>query len=41
MKIPIVNYGVLISDMHWAIPRTLQPFDEAMAQWERMQLQTA
>jgi [FeFe] hydrogenase H-cluster maturation GTPase HydF len=41
MNIPIVNYGVLISYMHGAIPRTLQPFDEAMAQWERMQLQTA
>jgi [FeFe] hydrogenase H-cluster maturation GTPase HydF len=40
MNIPIVNYGVLISYMHGAIPLTLQPFDEAMAQWERMQLQT-
>ena len=40
MNIPIVNYGVLISYMHGALPRTLQPFDEAMLQWEKMQLQT-
>ena len=36
--IPIVNYGVLISYMHGAIPRALQPFDEAVAEWEKMQL---
>ncbi len=36
--IPIVNYGVLISYMHGAIPRALQPFDEAIAEWEKMQL---
>ena len=37
-EIPIVNYGVLISYMHGAIPRALQPFDEAIAEWEKMQL---
>jgi [FeFe] hydrogenase H-cluster maturation GTPase HydF len=31
--IPIVNYGVLISYMHGAIPRALQPFLEAIAEW--------
>jgi hypothetical protein len=36
--IPIVNYGMLISYMHGAIPRALQPFDEAIAEWEKMQL---
>jgi len=36
--IPIVNYGVLISYMHGAIPRALQPFSEAVAEWEKMQL---
>jgi [FeFe] hydrogenase H-cluster maturation GTPase HydF len=36
--IPIVNYGVLISYMHGAIPRALQPFDEAVAEWKKMQL---
>lgn len=36
--IPIVNYGVLISYMHGAIPRALQPFDEAVTEWEKMQL---
>jgi [FeFe] hydrogenase H-cluster maturation GTPase HydF len=40
INIPIVNYGVLISYMHGTIPRTLQPFEKAIAQWERMQLQT-
>jgi len=29
---------VLISYMHGAIPRALQPFDEAIAEWEKMQL---
>lgn len=32
--IPIVNYGVLISYMHGAVPRALMPFDEAVAMWE-------
>jgi len=30
MDIPIVNYGVLISYMHGAIPRALLPFNEAI-----------
>lgn len=32
--IPIVNYGVAISYMHGAVPRALQPFDEAVSAWE-------
>jgi len=32
--IPIVNYGVLISYMHGAVPRALLPFEEAVAMWE-------
>ena len=31
MNIPIVNYGVLISYMHGAIPRALEPFEEIKA----------
>jgi len=30
LNIPIVNYGVLISYLHGAIPRVLEPFPEAM-----------
>jgi [FeFe] hydrogenase H-cluster maturation GTPase HydF len=33
LDIPIVNYGVLISYMHGAIPRALLPFREAVAEW--------
>jgi [FeFe] hydrogenase H-cluster maturation GTPase HydF len=33
--VPIVNYGVLISYMHGAIPRALLPFDEAVQEWEK------
>ncbi|MEI7810866.1 MAG: [FeFe] hydrogenase H-cluster maturation GTPase HydF [Ignavibacteria bacterium] len=33
LDIPIVNYGVLISYMHGAVPRALKPFEEAMAVW--------
>ncbi len=35
MEIPIVNYGVLISHMHGAIPRALEPFDEVNNLWKR------
>ena len=35
MEIPIVNYGVLISHMHGAIPRALEPFDEVDNLWKR------
>ncbi|MBI9073479.1 MAG: [FeFe] hydrogenase H-cluster maturation GTPase HydF [Melioribacteraceae bacterium] len=34
MEVPIVNYGVLISYIHGAIPRAIEPFDEAIAVWE-------
>ncbi|PKL89169.1 MAG: [FeFe] hydrogenase H-cluster maturation GTPase HydF [Ignavibacteriae bacterium HGW-Ignavibacteriae-2] len=33
MDVPIVNYGVLISYMHGAVPRALQPFEEAISEW--------
>jgi [FeFe] hydrogenase H-cluster maturation GTPase HydF len=33
-NIPIVNYGVLISYLHGAVPRVLKPFSEAMEEWE-------
>lgn len=36
MDVPIVNYGVLISYLHGAIPRVLLPFDEAMSEWKRI-----
>lgn len=36
MDVPIVNYGVLISYMHGAIPRALLPFEEAVAEWEKI-----
>ncbi|MCX7875858.1 MAG: [FeFe] hydrogenase H-cluster maturation GTPase HydF [Melioribacteraceae bacterium] len=32
--VPIVNYGVAISYMHGAIPRALEPFAEAINEWE-------
>ncbi|MDH7604255.1 MAG: [FeFe] hydrogenase H-cluster maturation GTPase HydF [Melioribacter sp.] len=35
MGIPIVNYGVAISYLHGAIPRVLEPFPEAIAEWEK------
>ncbi len=34
MQVPIVNYGVAISYMHGAVPRALEPFEEAMCQWK-------
>lgn len=36
MDIPIVNYGVLISYMHGAIPRVLEPFEEALSIWDKV-----
>lgn len=36
LDIPIVNYGVLISYLHGAIPRALQPFEEALAEWKKI-----
>jgi [FeFe] hydrogenase H-cluster maturation GTPase HydF len=38
LDIPIVNYGVLISYMHGAVPRVLFPFNEAIAEWEKVSL---
>ncbi|GAB4168275.1 MAG: [FeFe] hydrogenase H-cluster maturation GTPase HydF [Calditrichia bacterium] len=34
LNIPIVNYGVLISYLHGAIPRVLKPFPEALQAFE-------
>ena len=34
--VPIVNYGVAISYMHGAVPRALEPFDEAISAWNGM-----
>ena len=39
LDIPIVNYGVLISYMHGAVPRVLFPFDGALVEWEKVVLQ--
>jgi [FeFe] hydrogenase H-cluster maturation GTPase HydF len=39
MDIPIVNYGILISYLHGAIPRALEPFEEAISEWNRARLQ--
>ena len=36
MDVPIVNYGVLISYMHGAVPRALLPFEEAVFEWKKM-----
>lgn len=36
MDVPIVNYGVLISYMHGAVPRALLPFEEAISEWEKV-----
>jgi [FeFe] hydrogenase H-cluster maturation GTPase HydF len=33
LDIPIINYGVLISYMHGAVPRALLPFSEAVSEW--------
>lgn len=38
MDVPIVNYGVLISYLHGAIPRALQPFADAIAEWEKIKI---
>ena len=35
MDVPIINYGIMISYMHGAIPRALRPFDEAILEWEK------
>jgi len=38
LDILIVNYGMLISYMHSAVPRVLLPFEEAIAEWEKVGL---
>lgn len=35
MDVPIVNYGILISYMHGAIPRAILPFGEAVFEWQK------
>ena len=34
VNVPIVNYGLIISYMHGAIPRALKPFPNALKIWE-------
>ena len=36
MGVPIVNYGVAISYMHGAMPRALEPFPEAIIEWNKI-----
>ncbi len=36
IETPIVNYGMIISYMHGAIPRALEPFPDAMEYWNRV-----
>lgn len=36
LNIPIVNYGVLISYMHGALPRAIEPFEEALSEWQNL-----
>lgn len=38
LNVPIVNYGILISYMHGAIPRVLEPFQNAYTQWQNLSL---
>ena len=40
MDVPIINYGLLISYMHSAVPRVLRPFNEAMNEWAKLSLKT-
>lgn len=35
MDVPVVNYGIIVSYMHGAIPSALRPFGEASREWER------
>lgn len=36
VDIPILNYGMIISYMHGAIPRAIEPFEEAMSIWNKL-----
>jgi [FeFe] hydrogenase H-cluster maturation GTPase HydF len=38
LDVPLVNYGVLISYLHGAIPRVIEPFEEALAEWEKVHI---
>jgi [FeFe] hydrogenase H-cluster maturation GTPase HydF len=35
VEVPIVNYGMIISYMHGAMPRVIAPFEDAMVQWNK------
>ncbi len=37
MDVPIVNYGLLISYMHGALPRVIRPFHDALFEWNLME----
>jgi len=34
--VPLVNYGVAISYMHGAMPRAIEPFSEALLEWNKL-----
>jgi hypothetical protein len=34
LDVPIVNYGLIISYMHGAIPRALEPFPDVFNSWQ-------
>jgi [FeFe] hydrogenase H-cluster maturation GTPase HydF len=36
LDVPVVDYGVIISYLHGVVPRVLEPFDEAIEEWERI-----
>lgn len=36
VEVPMVNYGLIISYMHGAIPRALEPFNDAVALWDSL-----
>ncbi len=40
MDVPVVNYGIIISYMHGAIPRALKPFREAIGEWKKSSQKT-
>lgn len=35
LNVPIVNYGMLISYMHGAMPRVIMPFPDAASEWQK------
>ncbi len=40
LNVPIVNYGVLISYLHGAMPRVIMPFPDAANEWQKSFLST-